>query len=740
MPYHSAPLTCLVPSRLVPGHLVPGRLAIAIALASGAVLSTPVLAQDAEQLASMTVVGDDLRATTESTESYQVASSTSANGLTLTPRQTPQSISFLTRQQMDDEAITSTTEALERLPGVSAIRLDGTRTSFQSRGYTIRNFQFDGLQSNTSAFWPFGDAEWDTAIYDRVEVVRGATGLMTGVGDPSATVNFVRKKPLDEAAGSVTAAVGRWDRGRGVVDVSTPLDSEGRVGVRFVAAKDSSDSFMDGVENDRETLYGVIAAELTDNTELSVGIEYQHYDQDGAYIGVPQYYLDGGRTDFDRSTANNTDWANFFTENTRAFVDLTHHFDNGWSARAAYSYGDANYGLTYNYRGGYPDRETGVLYYTPSYATESYLVDYRGDRTQKNLHVSAEGPFTLFGREHQLGFGYMDLHEDYQINSRGPAGDVPALGSFSDRNDPALAEPVWGEWGLTDDTVTEQQGYYAVSRFSLADPVHFIVGARMTDWKIDQDYRGEREYEYDNEFTPYAGLIVDITDDLSAYASYTEIFNTQSERSPSGALLDPLEGINYEAGLKAELFDDRADVSFAVFHSQQDNLAVEIPGVFVAGTTDQAYTTTDGAEVEGFELEIAGEVADGVNLSASYALVDAEDADGEQLNTSYARQQAKLFASWQLPGRWSNLTLGGGARWQGDTYRDNDTPNGTEKIGQGDVFVADAMARYRINDNMSAQLNVTNLFDEEYYSQLGFYSQGIYGEPRSALLSLTYDF
>ncbi|MBY6029521.1 TonB-dependent siderophore receptor [Halomonas sp. DP8Y7-1] len=717
-------------------------LTVAIGLTAGTLLpiSSATFAQDTEQLSSITVVGEDLRPTTELSDTYRVESSASASGLTLTPRQTPQSMSFLTRQQMDDEAITSTTEAVERLPGVSAIRLDGTRTNFQSRGYSIRNFQFDGLQSNTSPFWPFGDAEWDAAIYDRVEVVRGATGLMTGVGDPSATVNFVRKKPLDEAAGSVSAAVGRWDRGRGVVDVSTPLDSEGRVGVRFVAAKDRSDSFMDDVEHDRETLYGVLTAELTDRTELTLGVEYQHYDQDGAYIGVPQYYLDGGRTDYDRSTANNTEWANFFTENTRGFVDLTHHFDSGWKARAAYSYGDANYGLTYNYRGGYPDRETGVLYYTPSYATESYLLDYRGDRTQKNLHLSAEGPFELFGREHQLGFGYMDLNEDYEIRSRGPAGDVPALGSFSDRNDPALAEPAWGEWGLTDDTVTEQTGYYAVSRFSLADPVHFIVGARMTDWKIDQDYRGEREYEYDNELTPYAGLIVDITDDLSAYASYTEIFNTQSERSPSGALLDPLEGINYELGLKAELFDDRADLSFAVFQSQQDNLAVEIPGVFVAGTTDQAYTTTDGAEVEGFEVEIAGEVAAGVNLSASYALVDAEDADGNQLNTSYARQQAKVFASWQLPGRWSDLTVGGGARWQGDTYRDNDTPLGTRKIGQGDVFVADAMARYRINANLSAQLNVTNLFDEEYYSQLGFYSQGIYGQPRSALLSLNYDF
>lgn len=381
-----------------------------------------------------------------------------------------------------------------------------------------------------------------------------------------------------------------------------------------------------------------------------------------------------------------------------------------------------------------------MLYYTPDYATESYLVDYRGDRTQKNLYFSAEGPYALFGREHQLGFGYMDLRENYQINSRGPAGDVPALGSFDDRNDPALAEPVWGDWGLTDDTVTKQSGYYAVSRFSIADPVHLIVGGRMTDWKIDQDYRGEREYEYDNEFTPYAGLIVDITDDMSAYASYTKIFNTQSERAPNGSLLDPLDGINYELGLKAELFDNRADASFAVFQGKQNNLAVAIPGVFVEGTTDQAYTTTDGATVEGFELEIAGEVADGVNLSASYALVNAEDSDGNQLNTSYPRQQAKVFASWQLAGRWSDLTLGGGARWQGDTYRDNDTPNGTRKIGQGDVFVVDAMVNYRISDNLSTQLNVTNLFDESYYSQLGFYSQGIYGQPRSALLGIKYDF
>ncbi|MEP4558194.1 TonB-dependent receptor domain-containing protein, partial [Cobetia amphilecti] len=116
------------------------------------------------------------------------------------------------------------------------------------------------------------------------------------------------------------------------------------------------------------------------------------------------------------------------------------------------------------------------------------------------------------------------------------------------------------------------------------------------------------------------------------------------------------------------------------------------------------------------------------------------DSDGTQLNTSYPRQQAKVYATWQLPGDWSRLTLGAGGTWQGDTYKDTDTPTGTEKVGQGDVFLANAMARYRFNDNFSTQLNVSNLFDEEYYTQQGFYSQYLYGAPRSALLSMTYDF
>ena len=103
-------------------------------------------------------------------------------------------MSIITREQIEDEGLEDTREILRRAPGVSLTRSDSNRYSFSSRGFTIRQFQFDGLLTPISNYWNFGATDMDAAIYDRVEVIRGATGLMTGAGEPSALVNFVRKR------------------------------------------------------------------------------------------------------------------------------------------------------------------------------------------------------------------------------------------------------------------------------------------------------------------------------------------------------------------------------------------------------------------------------------------------------------------------------------------------------------------------------------------------------------------
>lgn len=698
-------------------------------------LSVPVFAEGVQsEQDTLVVTGRQLSADSEQRDSYAPGASTTATSLPLSIKETPQAVSVITHQQIKDQGLTTSGEIMHRAPGVSMTRSDSNRFNYSSRGYSISTYQFDGLMTPIQGYWNFGDTDWDSAIYDRIEVVRGATGLLTGAGDPSASVNFIRKKPLPESAARLSGDIGRWDKRRLVADVSTPLGESGRTAARFIAVRDRQDTHVDGMEHDKESYYGVINSQLTSRTDVSLGIEYQHNQTDGAGAGFPMFFADGSLTDFDRSASNNTDWSHFFNETTRAFMDVNHYLNNGWRLRAAYSYDDGNYGLNYLFRGGFPDRESGE-------GMTAYFANYRGDRSRQDLHFTAEGPFELWGREHEAAFGWVRTQDDLDMKLASPSGTAPDIGGYVDGKGDPVDEPEWGAFGSVDDSRLVQTGAYAVTRMSLADPLHLVAGMRLSDWKLKQDYFGDqRSYSYNNEITPYAGLIYDFDDRFSSYISYTEIFQTQNVRTASGSLLDPITGRNYEMGLKASLADE-LDLNLAVFRSEQDGLGEAIPGETVNGRPDtQAYRATDGATVEGFEAELVGRLAPGWSLNASYTLASAKSADGERMNTTHPRQQAKLFTSYQFADDWSALRVGGGVRWQSDIYRNTRGPNGTVRVSQDSYSVVDLMAKYDFTPDLSAQVNLNNLFDKEYFDQVGFYSQAWWGAPRNVRLSLNYDF
>ena len=174
------------------------------------------------QMPAVTVTGASLGGITEGTNSYTTESMSTATGLTLAPRETPQSVSVVTRQQIEDQGLRDTGAILASAPGISVTRSDSNRYSFSARGFSIDNFQFDGLSTPILSLWNYGTTDIDAAIYDRVEVVRGATGLMNGSGNPSAAVNFVRKRPLRDFAASASIGAGSWDKIRGEADLSCP--------------------------------------------------------------------------------------------------------------------------------------------------------------------------------------------------------------------------------------------------------------------------------------------------------------------------------------------------------------------------------------------------------------------------------------------------------------------------------------------------------------------------------------
>jgi outer membrane receptor for ferric coprogen and ferric-rhodotorulic acid len=269
----------------------------------------------------------------------------------------------------------------------------------------------------------------------------------------------------------------------------------------------------------------------------------------------------------------------------------------------------------------------------------------------------------------------------------------------------------------------------------------------VTNYKKTGQVVGSAAYEVknDNELTPYAGLVYDINNNYSVYASYTSIFQPQNYKDISGKTLDPVRGKAAEAGIKGEFLDGRVNASAAVFHIKQDNLA-QAAGITQhdGGLPEAYYEGADGATSRGIELEVNGELARGWNASAGYSIFRAKDATGADFNSIYPRKLFRVFTTYTLPGQLSALTVGGGVNYEGRTYTiDPGAPNFANNhgvINQDGFTLVNLMARYDINKNLSAQLNVNNVTDKTHFGMFAAYGAITYGAPRTTSLTLKYKF
>lgn len=702
---------------------------------------------DAAILPMVEVAAMNDPARTEGTASYAARSAKTATGLGLSLRETPQSVTVMTRARLEDQGLDEISSVLEQTVGVTAaistaLGTDGV--NYYSRGFAVNNYQVDGL-ARPSTVYGFEETTSDMAIYDRVEVVRGAAGLLSGVGNPSATINMVRKRPTREFNAYVTAQTGSWHRYRLEADAGGALSGSGNVRGRVVAAYQESDSFIDRMETDKQALYGVLEVDLTPATLLTVGAEYQHFHNAHAPRGgVPVFFSDGTETDFSRSTNVAAEWSDFSPENLNLFSSLEHRFDNDWKVTLALenmrrSYDDT-IGYMWTFNGLNPDGTGGDL----------LAARWSADLRQQIIDLRADGPFRLFGREHELMVGVnrsvsTDAGDDYPGWWFGFGSDYwfPLPNAFEFFATGDIAKPDLSVTGARFGGRVEQTAAFAAVRLKPADATSVILGSRVTNWEEtewSQSAGAARvttpKTKDSGVITPYAGVVQDLNENLSVYASYTQIFNPQSNEDSSGDRLDPVEGTNYEVGVKSEFYDGLLNASAAVFRIKQDNFAVAIPGVF---TPDggQAYNAEDGTVSKGFELELAGQLAPGWQVGGGYARAEARDRDDQRLLTEIPKDNVKLFSSYRLPGRLNAVTVGGNLRWQGEAYLENTGPNG-ETFRQGSLVTVDFMAKYDVTKNLLLSLNIDNLFDEKYFSNVG--NTSYYGEPRNALLSARYSF
>lgn len=688
------------------------------------------------ELAATTVSSVGLGATTEGTGSYTTGSASTATGLRLSARETPQSISVVTRQQIEDQNLNEVAQVLEQTPGVVVDSMGPAGSDANHvyvRGFEVGSIQVDGI--NRPNTYGFRDDLSDMVSYDRVEVVRGATGLMSGTGDPGATVNLIRKKPTLETHRKLTLKAGSWDNYRQEFDVSGTLTESGNVRGRFVASNTNSQSHIDRQSLEKQAAYGVLEWDVTDSTMLTVGAEYQEMDSDGAgNHGFPMFNSDGSHFSPSRSFNSAADWSYHKRRTRTVFTTLDHDLANGWHLKLNAEHNRRSYDDAF------ATAASGTVNPDGS-GINTWTGRWAGEPRQTSFDLSASGPFELFSREHQVYLGASHYKAYYR-------NDGYPLWSFQDIDnihtwDGSLAIPDAIHTKSSEDALDEtQDGLVASVRWSLADDLSLITGARVIDWRRDEVSTslssGDTSRTSRSEtgvVTPYIGLVYDLNENWSAYASYTSIFKPQSNKDVGGTYLDPLEGENYELGLKSEFWDKRLTTAFSVFEVHQDNLAVA-DGSNLAPDGNQAYRAESGTKTRGFEMEMAGEILPDWQVSASYTYAVSKDSDGDRLNTEVPRDTLKLFTSYRLQSV-PQLKVGGGVRWQGTEYYKGAGPN-DETFTQDPYSVVDLMAQYAFTPQTSVSLNLNNVFDKTYYTAIG--SRGWYGSPRSATATLVYAF
>jgi outer membrane receptor for ferric coprogen and ferric-rhodotorulic acid len=701
------------------------RFAICMALAcsSGAALATPQPAGDggdATDLGAVMVVAQ---------RADRVSSG--ATNLDLGIKDTPQSISVVSDEQMAQFGATSVNDALRLATGVQVEEWETNRTTYTSRGFDIQNTQIDGVGLPNG--WGVATGAMDAYGYEKLEVIRGANGLLTGVGNAAGTINYVRKRPTNDEQGSVGISYGSWDTTRVQADYSTPFTTDGSWAGRVVAAHEEGDSYLRGKDDKRDFLYGVIDGQVGENGTLALGYSWQKARTNGNMWGALSFmYSDGSQAEWDRGASTTQDWTYWNTTSQTGFLEYTHQLAADWQLK-----------LSYNYRR--IDNDTRMFYATdvdgtgmqPGTNLGLYGYPWGGpDATTAHLGAATlNGHFQLFGRDQELTLGVSvgrseATNREYAqaICGTETCGYI-AMPGFPWAGD-TVAEPQWGELSVYGTLDQRLKRAFGATRLALTDRLKAVVGFNYANYHRDGANYGVPFDQTEGHTSPYGGLTYDFNEHVLGYVSYSDIYQPQDQADKEQRYLDPTKGTNVEVGVKADWLDHRLLTTLAVFKAEQDGLATGI------GYNDDGQYYYGGVDVEskGVEFEATGKLGDNVDLVFGYTALKLTGQDGDDTYRWVPRRTANLMLSAHLPS-YTPLSFGIGGRWQSAI---SNVETSGFAVRQGSYAVFNGFVAWDFRPDATLRFNVRNIGNEKYINTLRY--SGFYGAPRNYMLSLDWRF
>jgi len=572
-------------------------------------------------------------------------------------------------------------------------------TEFLVRGFSTQEFYRNGFAVNRG--YPNMP---DASTLERIEVLRGPASMLYGRGDPGGTFNIVSKQPQAERRTVLGSQVNTDGLRRGTLDTTGALDESAAFTYRLNLVAEGSDSFRDHVESERYNIAPVLRWQLSGDTALILEGDYLH-NRHPMDRGLTRYPNQAGDLSRDRFLGEESA-GKLTNKNATTQLRLEHQLDSQWMLRGGIQYldGSLDGGAVENNGLASDGRTVGRNY------SERWL-NWNDLAVQANL----EGHFDAAGLAHTLllGVEFDEYNYDSLIRrSGGLTSDFPI-----DLYDPVYGQPLPALTRTTtyDDENLKSYAFFVQDQIALTERLKAQVGARLERFEQRYDNKLTPAGSWDqahNAVSPRFGLIYDLTEELAVYANTSRSFKPNRGADRSSQAFDPEKGIAHEVGIKYELPEHDLSVTAALFHITKENVLTSDP-------LDSNYQVAAGeARSRGFDISVAGNITPQWRVIGGYAYVDAEVTESSSASmpvgtrlANVPRHSFNLLDTYEFAdGPLAGLGIGMGVKYVGDRKG-----GASSTAFDMDAYTTvDLLAYYPLTERVRLNLNLNNVFDEEY--------------------------
>lgn len=654
-------------------------------------------------------------------DGYQARSASTASKSSVALRDEAQAVQVVTPQTIDDYQVKSLDDAMKFVSGITQSNtLAGSQDGFVKRGFGANadgSILRDGIRSSLSRNF--------SATSERVEVLKGPASLLYGALEPGGLINVISKKPQYQWGTQLSADSSSFGGGSLAVDVTGPIADSG-LAFRLIAERQNEDYWRNFGTKENSLIAPSLSWE-GERLRLNLSYEYKEYSTP---LDRGTVMINGKPAKVSYNDRFGESWSKAEGIDELLTATAEYQVSDDWVSRLTYGWNNERYD--------YAEARPNALNATTGAMSRRSDGSEHDNQTQY-LAWDWIGNASLFGQRHDLLIGADTERVD---NFRGDTFRGAAVGGFN------IYNPVYGNLAppsvlnpAQSDRSDElhSRSLYAKDNWHLNEQWIVVLGGRYQ--RFEQLVEQGRGATYtrttdrnDTTFLPFGGLVFQLNDQVAFYGNYSRSFVPNASDTTTGQAFDPEEGRSYELGVKLDL-PQGIGASLALFDIEKENVVV---------TNNNVSEAAGKVGSRGVELDVTGRLSERWELLGSYAYTDTEILDdpankGNEL-VNAARNIASLYLTHRLalPQELGQWRLGGGARYVGERAGDNANTFWLDSYTVADAFVS--WDSQLLGEKTRLQLNVRNLFNEQYYPSSGGNLRVAVGEPREVRLSASVEF